>query len=89
MSFGPFFYVRSSFQLFGIPENASGLNLDPAFLSRWVLAGILNQNPIFEMASVKDEVRSCLFRVYDFTGYSGTGVFFANLFISAEWMIFF
>jgi hypothetical protein len=41
--FWPNFCVGSSFQLLGILEYACGLNLGPAL--------ILNQNPIFEMAS--------------------------------------
>jgi len=51
MSFGPISVLGPRFNSSEYLKYASGLNLGPAL--------ILNQNLIFEMASVKDEVRFC------------------------------
>jgi hypothetical protein len=42
--FWPNIFVGAQFQILDIQQYASGLKLDPA--------AILNQNPIFEMASI-------------------------------------
>jgi hypothetical protein len=59
MSFGPISVLGPRFNSSEYLKYASGLNLGPAFLSRCSRREILNQNLIFEMASVKDEVRFC------------------------------